>query len=113
MQNREEPALLGVIVDAGRWNGLSRPITENLLLEGAPPARLLADIREIRQADRRDGPMPPAAVARERTVLCRYVTQLESQVFYTPVPGQFADDERWAVSHRGLLRWRPAEDAEP
>jgi hypothetical protein len=109
MDKREDPALHGVIVDTGRWNGLTRPLPENLMIDGAPPARLFADIREIRPSDRRDGPAPPAAVARERSVLCRYVTQLESQVFYTPIPGQYADDERWAITNRGILRWRPAD----
>lgn len=115
MDTREGPALEAVIVDAGRWHGLSRQVPNELLVNGAPPACLVAVIREARTSERREGPVVPIGTpgnaTRERAVLCRYVTQLESQVFYAPAPGQHADDPEWPGAARAVVRLRRSDPA--
>jgi hypothetical protein len=94
-----------VIVDGGRWIGLSGPLPDGLLVDGAPPERLFAEVRETAAPSRTQ----PAGqgLSRVRNVLCERIEHLGSDVFYAPVAGQHTDDEPWEDATRVILRLRP------
>lgn len=93
-----------VIVDGGRWIGLSGPLPDGLLVDGAPPQRLFAEVRETAATGRNQ----PAGqgVSRVRNVLCERIEHLGADVFYAPASGQHTDDEPWEDATRVILRLR-------
>lgn len=62
------------------------------LVDGSPPRRLVAWIRETSVGRR----------TREHGVICTHVAALGSDVFYVPDVGQYPDDERWEISRSAI-----------
>jgi len=85
--------LQAVIVAPERWNGLAASFPPRLLVDGSPPQRLVAWIRETSVGRR----------TREHGVICTHIAALGRDVFYVPDVGQFPDDERWELS-RSTIR---------
>jgi hypothetical protein len=96
-----------VIVDSGRWDGLSRDLPEHLVVDGIPPCTLVAEVREVRTV--RGRPVPPEPQdQRDRDVLCDHLADVGEDVFYAPLPNQHADDEDWPHRARMIVRLRPS-----
>lgn len=90
-----------VIVHSDRWAGMSRRLPRSLVVQGVPPASIVARVREVRVPLGRGDPL--RLEQRERELLCTYVDRLNRTVFYTPASGQHADDERWPDAARTIL----------
>lgn len=92
-----------VLVDPGRWHGIQTALPADVLIDDLPPVALVVIVREVRHARRGELPIREGVVNRDRAVLCRYVAEIGDQVFYSPVPGQHADDESWPDAVRSIL----------
>lgn len=66
--------LQAVIVAPERWNGLAASFPPHLILDGSPPQRLVAWIRETSVGRR----------IREHGVICTHIAALGCDVFYVP-----------------------------
>jgi hypothetical protein len=96
-----------VIIDSGRWNGLSTDLPDDLVVDGIPPCSLVAEVREVRT--RRGLPVPPTGnERRDREVLCDHLADVGEDVFYAPLPNQHADDDHWPHRAGTIVRLRPA-----
>jgi hypothetical protein len=95
-----------VIVDSGRWIGLTARLPEGLLgEEDGPPKQLIAEVRET-AATGRNAP-EGQGLSRVRTVLCEFVDRLGADAFYAPLPDQHTKDEVWEGASRAIVRLRP------
>jgi hypothetical protein len=101
----ENEELRVVIVDRGRWIGLTARLPEALLTEGGPPQRLIAEVRET-AASGRNTP-EGQGLSRVRTVLCEFVEHLGADAFYAPLPDQHTSDDAWEDANRAIVRLRP------